>query len=91
MMIKIIKKYFIIIFALSIFMSAFHHHNDLKIHNDCSICAIQSNFTSADAPTQTTYLTNIEPFSFIIIGKLPNLYLKNINNTSKARAPPNFS
>jgi hypothetical protein len=90
-MIRVMKKYFTVIFTITILMSAFHHHSDLKVHNDCSICVIQSNFTSADTLTQITYLIDIDTFSFIVVGKLPNLHLKNIDNTSKARAPPNFS
>ena len=41
--IKVLKKYFSVIFLLSIFLGSFHHHNDLKIHNDCPIYVLQTN------------------------------------------------
>jgi len=83
-----IRKYFAILFAFSIFLGAAHHHNDLKQHNECQICQINSNLSVGDTPSETTtaYLLETKKetpkttFTSQITKQLPNHY--------QTRAPP---
>ncbi len=91
MIIAFFKKYLSIFFILATFMGVFHHHDDLKQHNDCQICTIQSNISNADTPTQTVYLTQIEQLSESVLTKLESFENSKIISTLKARAPPTIS
>jgi len=86
-----ISKYFSIIFILAIFMGVFHHHNDLKQHPDCKICILQSNITNADTPIDVVYIQNIFIKNENISTYQNENYRKKLQNSSKARAPPEIS
>jgi hypothetical protein len=90
MLLKLIKKYFSIVFLLSAFLSVTHHHNDLQTHSDCKICVLQSNVVNADTPIITNYLPNIELHYQKIIF-LTQSYTEYKRNFSHIRAPPSFS
>ena len=83
-----LKTYFSIIFVFSTMLGILHHHNDLKIHNDCQICTIQSNFFSADTPSDTLELTKLEFFSEATLGSLFDLVTIEKQTYLHARAPP---
>ena len=72
-------------------MGIFHHHNDLKQHNDCKICTVQSSLAHADTPIDAHYLTDLEIANESIITALVSLHVKKIDNQLKARAPPAIS
>ena len=72
-------------------MGVLHHHNDLKQHNDCKICTIQSSIANADTPVDTIYITNLEIFSESIVTTFASLHVHKIYNCVKARAPPKIS
>jgi len=72
-------------------MGVFHHHNDLKQHNDCQICSIQSSIADADTPIDIIYLSHLDIKSESIIVKLHNLHSKKTPNFLNARAPPYIS
>jgi len=88
---KLSRKYFSIIFILAIFMGVFHHHHDLKQHNDCQICTIQTNMANADLPTDTVYITSLDIFHEPIVSKITNLITDKAQNQLQARAPPKIS
>ncbi|QOP42497.1 hypothetical protein FJR45_00405 [Sulfurimonas sediminis] len=85
------KKYLSIIFIIATFMGVFHHHNDLKQHNDCKICTVQSSLSHADTPVAVDYLTELEILRESIITPLILLHVKQIYTTLYARAPPKIS
>ena len=88
MIYKFLRKYISIIFIVATFMGVFHHHNDLKSHNDCPICTLQSSIADADTPTQTPYFTKLNILHDDLILKLISLHSKGITNPLHARAPP---
>jgi len=85
---KFLHRYFSIIFIIATLMGVFHHHNDLKIHNDCQICTIQASIANADTPIQTPYFTQLDILHDNLIVKLISLDSKTIINPLHARAPP---
>ena len=86
-----LKKYLVIVFIISTFIGVFHHHNDLKQHNECQICTVQSSIANADMPTETVYLSEIKIYSEEVESNFPT-FSKNRNRILlKARAPPFFS
>ncbi|UCN00387.1 hypothetical protein LCX93_00290 [Sulfurimonas sp. SWIR-19] len=85
------KKYLSIIFIIATFIGVFHHHNDLKQHNDCKICTVQSNLSHADTPVAVDYLTELEILHESIITPLISLHVKQVYTTLHARAPPKIS
>jgi len=91
MRLKLSRKYFSIVFILAIFMGVFHHHHDLKQHNDCQICTIQSNMANTDVPTDTVYITSLDIFHETIVTKIINLHSNKTHNQLQARAPPKIS
>jgi hypothetical protein len=88
---RFLKKYISIIFIVAAFMGVFHHHHDLKQHNDCKICTINSNLTNIDTPSEILYLRPIEKIREENICKLFNLHINKHTSTLQARAPPKFS
>jgi hypothetical protein len=90
-MIRFFKKHLSIIFILATFMGVFHQHNDLKPHNDCQICTIQSNIANADTPVDVVYLHQIDTYSEATTAGLSKLYSSKIYLSRKARAPPQIS
>ncbi len=72
-------------------MGVFHHHNDLKQHNDCKICTVQSSLAHADTPVAVQYLTNLEFYNESIISPLVSLHVRQVYNHLQARAPPKIS
>lgn len=72
-------------------MGVFHHHEDLKQHNDCQICTIQTNIANADTPEDAVYLQQISTLSESIIADLSTLNIASIKLTRNARAPPKIS
>jgi hypothetical protein len=91
MIYRFFRKYLSIIFVLATFMGVFHHHNDLKQHNDCKICTVQSSLAHADTPVEAHYLTNLELVNESVVTVLVSLHVKKIHNYFHARAPPKIS
>jgi len=91
MSLKLGRKYFSIIFIVAMFMGAFHHHNDLKQHNDCQVCTIQTNIANGDLPTESVYFTSLEIIREAISTKLTNICQNRPQNQLNARAPPKIS
>jgi len=85
------RKYLSIVFIVATLMGVLHHHNDLKQHNDCKICTVQSSLAHADTPVDVVYLTRLDLFSESIVTKLTDLHSKLQKNSLNARAPPLFS
>jgi len=88
---RFFKKYLSIIFIIATFMGVFHHHNDLKQHNDCKICTVQSSLAHADTPVEAHYLTSLELINESVVTALISLHVTKIDNQLKARAPPKIS
>ena len=88
---RFFSKYLSIIFILATFMGVFHHHSDLKQHNDCKICTVQSSLAHADTPVDAHYLTYIEIFTESILTPLASLHVKQVYNFIQARAPQKIS
>ena len=86
----LLRKYFSIVFLFAIFLSTTHHHNDLKLHNDCKICILQSNITNADTPPPTSYLVDITIISEQISTYFTLFYNQSFYSTLHSRAPPIF-
>ena len=72
-------------------MGVFHHHNDLKQHNDCKICTLQSSIANADTPVDTTYITNLDLYHESIVASPQNLHVRKIASLPQVRAPPKIS
>ena len=85
---KFLKKHLIIIFFTATLMGVFHHHNDLRHHNDCSLCTIESNIFNADTPTDVIYLSILEIFSESVVVASLELPVAKIQNKNYSRAPP---
>ncbi len=85
---QFVKIYFSTIFLIVIFMGSFHHHDDLKQHNSCQICLIQSNIISADIPSDISYLPTIKQISELIVPNLTNFYHYIQISSLHSRAPP---
>ena len=91
-MIKIwLRKYFSVVLLLASLLGGMHHHNDLKQHNDCQICTIQSSLSHADTPVDTLYIQEITLQAETPASELTNLVANAAHITLKARAPPQFS
>lgn len=88
---KFIRRYISALFIVAMSMSVFHHHNDLKQHNDCQICTISHNLVDIDTPIEVSYLTTLTLKSESITAKLTDLHQKAVISRLKARAPPLFS
>jgi len=86
-----LKKYLSILFLLATLLGEMHHHNDLKQHNDCKICAIQASMANADTPVDVVYVTKIDIFHEAISKQLTNLHALKLTNPLNARAPPHLS
>ena len=72
-------------------MGVFHHHDDLKPHNDCQICTIQSTVEDADLPQDNFYLAKIDNQAEAILAPLSTKEQEKLISTLQARAPPKIS
>ena len=72
-------------------LGAFHHHNDLKQHNDCKICTLQSSLSHADTPVDTLYLNELTLYAEATRSTLAQLVANNTPFAFQARAPPKLS
>jgi len=88
MKLKLLKKYFSIIFIVATFMGVFHHHNDLKQHPDCKICQLQSSIADADTPVDVVYISKINIKSEAIVSTPTKVYKHTELQLLYARAPP---
>lgn len=86
-----LKKYFAIVFLFATLLGGMHHHNDLKQHNDCKICVIQSTMLDADTPAIVHYIDEIALYAQTPVTFFANFILDTHTTTLKARAPPQFS
>jgi len=91
MITRFFKKYLSIVFILATFVGVFHHHDDLKQHNDCQICTLQASIANADTPVDVVYITQLHMPSKSIIVKLTNLHTQQDYTDLNARAPPFIS
>ena len=87
------KKYLLrnilsIIVLVSTLMGAMHHHNDLKSHSDCQICAISASVTNIDTPSDVVYLTPLTLLHEATLSQLPYFTSKHIGSHNNSRAPP---
>jgi len=88
---KLFRQYLSALFIVAMSMGVFHHHNDLKQHNDCQICTISHNLIDIDTPIEVSYLTTLTLQSESITVKLTSLHQKAVISTLQVRAPPLFS
>lgn len=88
---RFVSKYVGIVLLLATMMGAFHHHNDLKQHNDCQICTIQSTIFDADTPQKNVYLWELENVSEAIFLPLARFHAYGLISNLHSRAPPEFS
>jgi hypothetical protein len=91
MITRFFRKYLSIVFILATFMGVFHHHDDLKQHNNCQICTLQASIANADTPVATVYLSKIDTYSESILTKLVSLHSVQTQQNFHIRAPPFFS
>jgi len=91
MLYRFFKKYLSTIFLFSILLGSMHHHNDLKLHSDCKVCVVHSHLLTADVPSETLYLTQLDLFndSFLLPYSIYNQ--RKIHTTLHSRAPPSLS
>jgi hypothetical protein len=85
---RISKIYISIVFLLSVFLTSFHHHNDLKTHPECPIYIIQTNITNADTPPDVKYIVDLDCKYEIVLEKLISIHSYNYINSYDQRAPP---
>ncbi|MBA1433369.1 MAG: hypothetical protein FAF04_07220 [Epsilonproteobacteria bacterium] len=87
---KWLKKYFSVVFVFAMLLSSMHHH-ELKQHNDCQICTIQSNLSHADTPVDTLYVSDIILQAQTPVAPLSNLIAAAVQIRLTARTPPFIS
>ena len=85
---RISKIYISIVFLLSVFLTSFHHHNDLETHSDCPIYIIQTNITNADTPPDIEYIVDLDLKYEIILEKSISIHNYNYRTSLHQRAPP---
>ncbi len=88
---KWLRKYLAVVFVLASLLGSMHHHNDLKQHNDCQICTIQSSLAHADTPVDTLYIQEITLKAETPAAELTNLVASAAHIALTARAPPFIS
>jgi hypothetical protein len=88
MKMSFIQRYFSIVFIVATILVSFHHHDDLRVHNDCQVCTISSSIIDADTPIKVSYLSKIEVLSESIVLRLSNLCSRLLQNHINSRAPP---
>ncbi len=71
-------------------LGVLHHHDDLKPHNDCPICVLQSNLSSGDMPQETPLLT-VENLPVDIAASPVILKISSRPTRLSARSPPYLS
>jgi len=81
------KKFFTILLLTATLLTTLHHHNDLKTHNDCPICILQSNISNADTPI-TFSLEDIETLFIPICSNFISILLLHKPKNIHSRAPP---
>ncbi len=86
-----VRKYFSILFVLATLLGGMHHHNDLKQHNDCQICTLQSSLSHADTPVDRLYVQEIRLQAQTPVAALSNLVASAAQIALTARAPPSIS
>ena len=91
MIISWLRKYFAVVFVVATLLGSMHHHNDLKQHNDCQICTVQSSLSHADTPVDTLYLSDIKLISEATVTDLSHLIVNSAHISLHSRAPPKFS
>ena len=84
----VLKKYFAIVFAFSILLGVFHHHNDLKQHNECQICQINANLSVGDTPSETSTAYLLEAKKETPQTPLASQTTKKLPTSYQTRAPP---
>ncbi len=88
---KWLRKYFAVVLVLASLLGSMHHHNDLKQHNDCQICTIQSSLSHADTPVDRLYLHQITLQAETPATVFTNLVVSAGHIALTARAPPFIS
>ena len=83
-----VRKYFAILFAFSILLGTAHHHNDLKQHNECQICQINSNLSVGDTPSEASTAWLLENKNETPQTNLTSQITKQLPNHYQTRAPP---
>jgi len=84
---KVFKKFFSVLLLTATLLVALHHHNDLKTHNHCPICILQSNFSSADTSVSFS-LEDIETPFIPIYSNFISIQLSHKPKSIYSRAPP---
>lgn len=77
-----------ILFIVATLLGAMHHHEDLKSHNDCQVCALQLDLLDGDIPSEPVYLQEISSYSSPIIVQQKILHVTLVPSNTSARAPP---
>ncbi|MDQ7067900.1 MAG: hypothetical protein Q9M40_07935 [Sulfurimonas sp.] len=88
---KWLRKYFATVFVLATLMGVFHHHTDLKVHEDCQICTIASSIADADTPIEQTYLLELQTVLDTSVVCKVFIYLDEVYKPLNSRAPPVYS
>ena len=82
-----VRHFFSALLLAATLLASLHHHNDLKTHNDCPICVLQSNFAGADMPAAFS-LEPVETLFVPIASHFISLRLSNRPESVLARSPP---
>ncbi len=83
-----LRKYLSIVYVLASLLGVLHHHDDLKQHQDCQICTIQSTLSHSDTPCDTNYLSEILRISEATQGAFFSPTFVDVHISLQARSPP---
>jgi len=84
----LLRKYFIVIFAVATLLGVLHHHDDFGQHNNCQVCLVKSNLSHADAPADAFTLPDPEFIADLVTGYFHEPVLFSFKTALHPRAPP---
>jgi hypothetical protein len=87
---KFYKKFILSLVFLGTLLSSFHYHADGQSSDNCQICILQHNISSADIPHSFS-LPSLD-FKFkTLYGYVNASFIYKLTKDSLSRAPPYFS
>ena len=84
-----IKKLLASLFLVATFLGAFHHHNDIGVHQDCPIHILEASLVSGDIPLLSLF-EKVDIAYPAPAGSISIYIDTSVNSGYFGRAPPCF-